>query len=99
MNESVALFEIPEVPGSGRLLAAANRTIEAKRKSGVLNESHALTVATILELARAGDQGLAFAKVSIATTTMLRELREALSTLPAESGEDEGWGKVVEDMS
>lgn len=100
MTDQSALFEMPKVPGSGRLLAAAQRTIRAKIGVGALNDSHALTVATVLELARAADNGLGAVKVSIATTTLMRELREALSTLPGDAGEDdEGWGDVVETAS
>ncbi len=99
MNEQGTLPVIPEGK-AGRIYAAAERTIRAKYGAQLLTDDHALTVEMILGMARAVDQGLQFGKVSTATTTMLKELREALASLP--QGESQGgseWDQIQADLA
>ncbi len=100
MNEQGTLPVVDE-SGAGALTRAAEATIQAKRDAHLLTAEHELTVQAILGMARAVDRGLAYGKVSIATTTMLREMREALASLPTSdtAGAGAEWDKIVADLS
>ena len=91
---------VQQPAGGGKIRAAAEKTIEAKRAAGLLDDSHELSVQLILEMSSAVDRGLAWGKVSIATTTMAREVRESLAALPspAHAGGG-GWDEIVDDLT
>lgn len=75
------LFAAPGRP-AGAIESAAVRTLAKLRERQTLDaDADALTEALVLALARAVDQGLAAPKLSIATTTMARELRELVNRL------------------
>lgn len=99
-EEPQTLFEDPAKPkGMGKIRAAAEKTIAAKRADGLLDDSHELSVQLILEMSSAVDRGLAWGKVSIATTTMAREVRESLDALPSPAHVGGGgWEEIVGDL-
>ncbi|MFC8733579.1 hypothetical protein ACFT5B_14210 [Luteimicrobium sp. NPDC057192] len=80
------LFDLSVGASGGVIRQAAQRAIAAREVAGVLGDADALTVQLILETAAAVDRGLAWAKVSVATTTLVRELHELLDALPAIPG-------------
>lgn len=96
------LFEVQPTTGpKGVLRTAAETTIAAKRAAGLLDDGHDLTVALILELASAVDRGLTWGKVSVATTTLAKELREAMASLPSPevAGAGGAWEQIVAELS
>lgn len=95
-----ALFDLAPTPqGIGPVRNAAEATIAAKLAADLIDDEHTLTVEMIRQMASAVDRGLTAAKVSIATTTLARELRELLATLPAgEVKADESWHAIVQDL-
>ena len=97
------LFDFKPATGTkGVLRLAAETTVAAKEAAGLLTEEHALTVALIFELATVVDRGFAFGgRTSVATTTLARELREAMASLPEpEAGAaGESWDAVVRDIA
>lgn len=94
---SGALFDLAPTPqGIGPVRNAAERTLAAKRAADLIGDEHTLTVEMIRQMASAVDRGLSAAKVSIATTTLARELRELLATLPTGDVQaDESWNEIV----
>lgn len=99
-GEQQLLFGEPPTGASstspGHLRAAAESTIAAKREAGLLTDEHELTVQLILALASAVDSGLAWGKVTVATTTMAKELREAAASLPSDDVPDSPeWTQLV----
>ena len=90
MADPVPLFEVtkPRV-GPGRLETAARTTIQALRDAGIMGAAHELSAVLVIDLARSVDTGLSEAKVSIATTHMIRCLMDLMDNLPsAEAGTD-----------
>jgi hypothetical protein len=93
-----ALIEAPGVGNSppGTIRVAAETTIQAKRDAGLIGAEHEMTIALILQLASASDRGLVEPKVSVATTTLAKEVREALASLPAANVvDDPEWNMLV----
>lgn len=73
--------EIPD-DTKGPIEAAAEKSLFALREREHLNDSHALIIQMIRSLARACDRGLMAPRVSVATTTMLRQLSDLVLSLP-----------------
>lgn len=69
-------------PGDGALTSAALATLQQLDELGALKQYHALQMQLILSLARAVDAGLAYGRISVATSNMAKQLGEALKDLP-----------------
>lgn len=91
-----ALFGVPRVYGSGPgpLLAAADETIDALRARQLVAPEHALLIALIRQTARAADEGLAHARVSVATTSLVRELHDLMGELPGQVEGGDTFGEA-----
>ena len=98
MSDQDALFNVkPREPG--RIEQSAQKTIEDLRQREVLvGDGAALTVELLLGMARAVDQGLMAPKLTIATTTMARELRELVTQLTADDNPTESVPAWVSDF-
>ena len=73
------------LPAAGRshLTDAARSTLAALDAAGALSDEHALTVQLILDLSAALDAGLGSGRLSVATSQAVRQLLDAMATLPA----------------
>lgn len=83
MTQNRPLFDV-KVPEyhPGPIETAADASIKSLQEHEHLTEAHTLIVQMIRSLARACDRGLDAPKVSVATTTMLRQLGDLMLTLP-----------------
>lgn len=83
MNQNRPLFDMKEPEHQpGPIEIAADTSITSLKEHEHLTEAHTLIIQMIRSLARACDRGLDAPKVSIATTTMLRQLGDLMLTLP-----------------
>lgn len=102
MSTRPALFDLEEPEHvAGPIETAANATLDVLNTSKTLEPRHALIIQMIRSLAMACDKGLAAPKVSIATTTMLRQLSDLMVELPApaETAEaSDGFAQVIQEL-
>lgn len=83
MSATRPLFAIDSPENEpGPIETAAETTIHELQEHEHLTSTHTLTIQMIRSLARACDRGLDAPKVSVATTTMLRQLGDLMLTLP-----------------
>ena len=87
--EPLLFNEIPN-DTQGPIEIAAEKSISALREREHLTESHALIIQMIRSLARACDRGLMAPRVSVATTTMMRQLSDLVLSLPGTEPISEG---------
>ena len=85
-------------PGAMRTAAVA--TLEALAAAELLEPRHTLTCQTVLSLSAAIDNGLSYGKVSVATSTLVRHLLDAIDSLPApvESAVDDAFAQLVDEL-
>ncbi|MST49489.1 hypothetical protein [Mobiluncus porci] len=72
-----------EAAGGSAIVQAVETSLASLDEQGLLEAHHSGQIQLILEVARAVGAGLSWGKVSVATTTLVRELRELMATLPA----------------
>lgn len=86
---TLAGLDIP-TGAQGAITEAAKATLAALDQDHLLEARHALTCQVVLSLAQAVDRGLAAHRVTVATSTLSKQLLEAIETLPepAEAGSD-----------
>lgn len=83
-------LELP-TGSQGHITTAAKATLAALQRDQLLEPRHALTCQVVLALSQAVDRGLAAHRVTVATSTLTKQLLEAIATLPepAETGSDQ----------
>src|SRR5690606_21728989 len=89
-------IKLPEY-GQGHIGASARATLARLEAQGLLQPEHALTAQLVLGLSTAIDRGLGYGRVTVATTTLVKELRELIGTLPAPAevpGGGDGWDEL-----
>ncbi len=74
---------VPEPAAGGTLHAAAVASLAALDEAGVLAGQHALTAQLILNLSAAIDRALASGRLQVATSQSVRQLLDAIASLPA----------------
>ncbi|MDR1393452.1 MAG: hypothetical protein LBJ62_05750 [Bifidobacteriaceae bacterium] len=101
MSNYPALFPHPEtIRASGDLETKTALVIDSLEAAGVLTGRHQITAVLIRKLARAVDKGLAEPRVSVATTHIVRELVEALASLPQSvAGTSESWDRLLAELA
>lgn len=88
---TAALFAInPGTDGGTEIEDAAREAFEALEAAGLVGPVEKVKRATILKAARTLDAGLSSGKVSVATSNVLKQVLEALDSLPLSSTGDEG---------
>lgn len=93
---TASLFQItPETNGGSEIEDAATEAFEALEASGLLGPIEKVKRATILKAARTLDAGLSSGKVSVATSNVLKQVLEALDSLPLTATGDEGMDALA----
>jgi len=93
--EGLSLDELGGGPGRHSGVArAALATVKALDEAELLRPQDALTVQLVVELADAIGRGLSFGKVSVATSQLVRQLLDAMDTLPKPLSGDDALAKA-----
>lgn len=66
------------------LTDAARATLEDLAAAGHLTGAHALTCRLVMDLARSLDRGLAQGKVTVATSNLVKQMLDAIASLPGQ---------------
>lgn len=75
----------PFTPSASAMTDAARVTLEELAASGHLTKAHALTCRLIMDLAQALDRGLSQGRVTVATSNLVKQLLDAIASLPGEA--------------
>lgn len=81
-DQDSALFDLPKPTNDHAIETAADKTIEALRLAGGIDDTHALKVQLIRTGSKALDREFAGGKVTVAATTLFSKVLDAADALP-----------------